>query len=477
MRGLRLRARQLGRVGAPGPSPERGHQGQPGPESHHALCSLPQSASQDDEPTLGIDYIESVTPRDIEIDVYDLSVEGCHNFFADGVLVHNSGIIDDSLNAIDAGSKLHVQRVNEWHDQAFSTRFDDREDAPASVIAIQQRLDPMDLINHIREQGAEILELPARYEEGRKSVTSIWSDPRTVEGQILAPEIHSEAFLEEKLKILRPHGFAGQYQQRPGVREGNQFKVSMWGWATHAGDGAPSAHRPKGARTSPAHVIRRRTDGSILLDWLCVSVDPTGGSLSEDASALGLGIIGGLANRVFVLDDLTPGPRTFNQQVTDIVRAVVRAGALCGRQPKFTCLVEKKALGVGCMEKIESAIAEGKYKADDGSWVESMPLLYPDGTKIICSVKPYEPTGKGSKELRADHMEGDIDAGLVHLMEDAIWVPSWLEEFGLFPRGTRDDRVDLLSQAIDHHREDVAPPKAGQWNALMKKLGGRVLVV
>lgn len=385
----------------------------------------------------------------------------------------NCGIIDDSLNANDAGRRDAVRKANDWYDQAFNNRFDDTPARPAAIVVIQQRLDSLDLIEHVRQHGAEILELPARYEVGRRCVTSIWEDTRTEEGQILAPEIHSEQYLDDRLRVLRPHGFATQYQQRPTAREGNQFKVGMWNWATYRADAdRASPNRPKGARQNPPHVLRRRPDGSLNLDWLCVSVDPTGGSLEEDASNLGLAIIGGLASMVFVLRDLTPGPRTFNQQVRDMVNAVILAGAIAGRQPRFTCLVEKKALGVGSMEKIEAAIKYGQYTDETG--VPGPKLNYPDGTRIVCSVKPYEPSGKGDKGQRADHLEPDMDAGLIYVMEDEDWVTAplgWIDEFGGFPRG-KDDRVDVLSQAVEHHRQAPALPTQQQWMHAINALAG-----
>lgn len=364
----------------------------------------------------------------------------------------NAGIIDDSLNAIDANRRQAVLDVNAWYDQAFSTRFDDREDMPPRIVSIQQRLAENDLIAHVRTHGVEILELPARFESARRCVTSVWKDPRTREGEILAPKIHSEAFLEEKLRVLRPHGFAGQYQQAPSPRAGNQFKIDMWNWCAIGGDGTPRS-RPKGARNTHAYVVERLGNGSLDLDWLCVSMDPTGGSVDDDASGLGLAIIGGKGQRRFVFRDLSPGPRGFNAQVDDLKSAIVTAGEVAGKQRVFQILIEKKALGVGSAEKIEQALHDGK-------------LTYPDGTPIVATVKYYEPSGKGDKELRADHIEPDVAAGLVHLLDGQDF-GEWIQEFALFPRGTRDDRVDVLSQAMDDHR---APVTTSQWTEAVNKL-------
>lgn len=344
----------------------------------------------------------------------------------------DGGIIDDSLNAIDAHSKVAIKEVNDWYDAGFSTRFDGGERAP--IVVIQQKLAENDLLGHLRELGGyEMLELPARFETGRRCVTSIWQDPRTRDGEILAPEIHSEAFLDEQLRILRSHGFAAQYQQRPAPREGDRFKIGAWSWCS-LGATSPAPNRPAGARKDPPYVIPRRADGSLDLDLLCVTVDATGGSTSDDASALGLLVYARKGQRRFVLHDPDLGPRTFLQTVEDIKTAISKAVALAGRQPNLHVLVEKKALGQAAIEKIREALHDGALKDRDGR-------------TIVARVKSFEPTGKGDKDQRASAMEPDVDAGLIHLLDGAPWAPAFVEEFALHPHGARNDRIDALSQA------------------------------
>ena len=361
----------------------------------------------------------------------------------------DGGIVDDSLNAVSAGSKVAVAEVNDWFDSAFTTRFDGAENAP--IVVVQQRLDANDLIAHVKELGYEMLTLAARFESTRRCVTSIWQDPRTRDGEILAPQIHSEVWLEEQLRVLRPHGFATQYQQAPAPREGNQFKIGMWGWCSLYPSVA--ATRPLGARTDPPYVMERREDGSLDLDVLCVTADATGGSTASDASALGLLVYGRKGQRRFVLADLTPGPRTFLETVADLKVALLRAVEIAGKQRKIVVLVEKKALGQAAIEKIAKALADGE-------------LRYPDGKMIVAEVRAFEPAGRGDKEQRAAAMEPDVAAGLVHLLDGATWVPSFTEEFGLFPRAPRNDRVDALSQAEIEFTVQQDP--AARWRAMSK---------
>jgi predicted phage terminase large subunit-like protein len=363
------------------------------------------------------------------------------------------GILDDPLNAIDANSKLAIDRVNNWFDMAFSTRFDKRSGRPVPIVVIQQRLSENDSIAHLKELGGEILELPARYELGRKCVTSIWEDPRTTEGEILAPEIHAEEFLDEQLRILRPHGFASQYQQRPAPREGNSFKVHWWNYCSLDSD-APK-DRPQGARQTPAYLLKKDRRDRLDVDWVCISVDATGGATKDDSSALGLLVGAGKAERRFILEDRTPGPRTFLQTVQDLKNAVVSTANLTGWYQGIRVLIEKKALGSGAAEEIERAIGDGE-------------LVDRFGRKITAIVSLYEPTGKGDKVRRAESLEPMCDAGLIYLMDGERWLANFIEEFGAFPNGLRDDRVDALSQMIDHYRTGLS--SSGGWGVDWKNV-------
>jgi len=74
--------------------------------------------------------------------VYDLQVEGNSNFFADGVLVHNCGIIDDPLkNAEEAASETIREKQKDWYRSTFSTR----EEPNGAIVVIMTRWHEDDL--------------------------------------------------------------------------------------------------------------------------------------------------------------------------------------------------------------------------------------------------------------------------------------------------------------------------------------------
>ena len=66
---------------------------------------------------LALDKINKISLCGID-DVYDLEIEDCHNFFADGVLVHNSLTKDNEVKDWEAIKKYHVE-TNKWLDIGY----------------------------------------------------------------------------------------------------------------------------------------------------------------------------------------------------------------------------------------------------------------------------------------------------------------------------------------------------------------------
>jgi len=140
------------------------------------------------------------------VPVYDLQVEGCHNFFADGVLVHNCLIIDDPIkNRADAESSLKREQQEEWFRDVAYTRLE----GDAACIIVATRWHEDDLIGRVEQYDDprwEVVNLQAIAEEGdlrREPGTALW--PRK--------------FGVEKLAKIRAtvgeYTWASLYQGRP----------------------------------------------------------------------------------------------------------------------------------------------------------------------------------------------------------------------------------------------------------------------
>lgn len=137
--------------------------------------------------------------------------------------------MDDLLDATDALSTSAVARdaVNNWYDVAYANRLADPRTGIRCHIA--QRLHENDPPGHQMAQGEwEVLSIPEVYrapKDGVKPVTCIgWSDPRTVEGELLFPKRRNSAYLRAEKRRLGTPMFEAQHQQNPAPDSGIIFQ-------------------------------------------------------------------------------------------------------------------------------------------------------------------------------------------------------------------------------------------------------------
>ena len=169
----------------------------------------------------GYDLIESIEEIPAPDHVYNLNVDGNHNYFANEILTHNCA--DDPNNAKEAESEADRQNVIDWWDGTISTRGVSRG---VSQIVVQQRLHTMDLTGHLMGKGTwDHICLPMRYEADRMKTTSLgFQDPRGKDGELLWPDLFTEEMVSRLEKTMGIHHVAGQLQQRPAPRGGGMFK-------------------------------------------------------------------------------------------------------------------------------------------------------------------------------------------------------------------------------------------------------------
>lgn len=100
-------------------------------------------------------------------------------------------IVDDPHNVKEAESDVKREDAVFWFTEVVPTRVNDLE--KSACVIIMQRVHEGDVSGHIlahnKSLGYEVLTVPMEFESARKCVTGIgWSDPRTVEGELMAPE-------------------------------------------------------------------------------------------------------------------------------------------------------------------------------------------------------------------------------------------------------------------------------------------------
>ena len=316
----------------------------------------------------------------------------------------SEAIVDDSLSGADARSKATREATNTWFDESLSTRLDDPD--RASMCVIQQRLHSSDLVGHLLELGGwEALVLPAEYEPTRKCTTSVWTDPRTEPGELLAPELHSAAFLAEQRHTLGTAGFSSMYLQNPTDSEGGLFQREFWRW--HKPDGvATGVRRPRGCNELPAVPLPSKFDRTI------VSLDAAFKDLASSDAVCFL-VLGVLGAERYVIDR-----RYGRMSFTNTVKTLLELVQL---YPRATVLVEDKANGSAIIDVLK----------------RSVPGIIPI-------------TPKESKESRAAACSPLVEAGNVLLPEGATWIGELVEEAAQFPKGANDDMVDALTQALNY---------------------------
>lgn len=122
-------------------------------------------------------------------------------------------IIDDPLNPAQAASVTARDAANEWFDQTFSTRLNDKN--RGVIVLVMQRLHVQDLSGHLlKRDGWEHLCIPAVAHAMKVYDFGRFHKIRP-EGQMLHPEREGKKALERVKADLGSAAFAAQYQQAP----------------------------------------------------------------------------------------------------------------------------------------------------------------------------------------------------------------------------------------------------------------------
>lgn len=208
-------------------------------ESHSALRNLPR-----DTPQIGADSVSMVTKICCEqIPVYDIQVEGTHNFFANGILISNCLIVDDPIkDHQDANSSVQRERVWDWWKNTARTRLEPN----GAIVILMTRWHEDDLVGRLLKEMAEghgehwdVLNLPAisgrlREENSVPVYPEQWEeDPEQgpcplgrSPGQALWSARYPKEALDQLRRGTSEEAWAAQYQGKPAnlVGAGNVYK-------------------------------------------------------------------------------------------------------------------------------------------------------------------------------------------------------------------------------------------------------------
>lgn len=141
-------------------------------------------------------------------------------------------VIDDPSSVSGAESVADREEVKTWWTMTMPTRG---VTLNVRKVAIMQRTHREDFSSLALEEGGWThVCLPMRYERDRMKPTPLgWTDPRTVEGELLAPVQFPEekvASIEKTLRLVHGnYGVASQLQQRPDLSGNSEWPTEYFG--------------------------------------------------------------------------------------------------------------------------------------------------------------------------------------------------------------------------------------------------------
>lgn len=339
-------------------------------------------------------------------------------------------LLDDPHNTEEAESATARQTVLDWHDGVMATRFNDPE---ASIeVLVMQRIHEGDLTGHVLELDPgewTLLCLPEEYEpahpfvypaevftEGGRRLTG---DPRTEEGELLAPGRIGPVSHAERVRRLGSYRAAGQLQQRPSAAEGAILKRAWWRYFD-----------PSLLDDENLHLLPRFQ--AVALSFDTSFKDKT----SSDYVAGGVwGITGGDRYLLRLLNE------RLNLTATKTAILEYRSWALA-RWPgvPVVTLIEKSANGVEIIEQLRREV--------------------PGVQPVVAST---------DKTTRAYAASPDVESGNVFLpgygspeggpdvARTSAGVQELIEQCAKFPAGTHDDIVDMVTQLVNWARTAPSP--------------------
>lgn len=203
---------------------------------------VPAETIDEDDLLYGSDLdkkvVTSVKEVGWEEQTYNLRVEPCHNYFAEGILVHNCDDPHNTETEKVVETDADRNKVASWWKELSSTRLNSPKES--AIVVVMQRLHEQDLSGVILDSDDEDwvhLMIPMRHDVARHNVTvklpqysdeEPWEDPRVEEDELMWPERFGEVEVKRIESRLGPYMAAGRLQQAPVPKGGGIIKRDWW---------------------------------------------------------------------------------------------------------------------------------------------------------------------------------------------------------------------------------------------------------
>lgn len=364
--------------------------------------------------------------------VYNLRVAPFHNYFAEGILVHNC---DDPNNPLESESEAVMRTTNNWFREVVPDRLNDLE--KSAIIVIQQRTAEDDVSGVILSEKLDYVHLmiPMEYEPRRHCVTVIgWQDPRTEESELAWPERFSPEVVERLKREKGSHAFESQYQQRPQPRGGGIFKNDWWKLWPPDGEEFDEKGEPLVPLAFPAmecivasldtaYTTKEENDWSAMTVWGAWR-DTGARPLTVEEREAGI--------KPWKYGDVIGQPKLMLRgawqkrlELHDLVEEVLKT---CRKHKVDILLIEAKAAGHSVAQEIARLSLREEF-----------------GVKLV---NP----GAQDKTARAYAVQHLFEAGLVYA-PDRAWADAVINQCAVFPHGKFDDLVDSVVMALRFLRD------------------------
>lgn len=305
----------------------------------------------------------------------------------------NTIVWDDPLSPQKANSEAHRDEAIRILTETVPTRLNNPE--KSAIIVVMQRLHERDPAGYILSEGLgyEHLCLPMEFEPERRSTTSIgWTDPRTIEGELLDPVRFPPSVIARDKVAMGSYAWAGQMQQRPNPRGGGLFKDEWW----QLYDATPEIEW-RGIWADTAQKAKESADYSVFQCW------------------------GKTASGKAIMLDQIRGKWEAPELLTQARAFWAKHKAIQGLGSLRSFKIEDKVSGTGLIQTLKR---------------EGVPVI-------------GIPRRAGEdKVTRAMDAAPSIEAGLVMLPRQATWLSDFLAETGAFPNGAHDDQCDPMMDAV-----------------------------
>lgn len=366
-------------------------------------------------------------------------------------------LIDDPHKIDEAESEVVRDGIIRQYDGTLKSRVTDPR--IAAEIIVMQRVHENDLAGHVLDTDDDFvhLNLPAEYDARRHCTTVLgWEDWRTEDGELLWPDRFGA---DELVQFKRnPYEWSGQWQQLPVPRGGSILKADWWQiWDKFEAEKYGlewNDERGKLKQMPPCEFViasldtaydtKKENDYSALTIWGSFTT-PVGDQVGFDA------LLDANGQRISVDSSGIAGHRRWmclyawqaRLEFHDLVERVSRD---CKKYSVSRLLVEAAASGKSVVQELRRAYARESFG--------------------VTEINP----GRLDKTARAHSIVYCFTDKMVWIPDPEVldWANMVVDECAKFPKGTHDDLVDSVTQALgwlrlyglaerrDEHEAEVA---------------------